>query len=331
MAFTPPERLELPWAFHGPRWGHQDPLLLMGSCFAERMGSRLQRHLFDVVWQPAGTLFDPLSLHHHLQAFLRLARDGDHGLDLSDWVQREGVYHRWDMHSDCSDTDPERAIQKLKTALQRGADQLSRAHTLVLTLGTAYVYFLASNGRPVANCHRFPSSNFERRLVTVEEMQTLWEEVLEKLHAWRPDLQVWFTVSPVRHARDGLIENNRSKARLLELAHRLCDGHDGRTYFPSYEWQIDVLRDYRYYDTDLVHPNYAATAYIYDRLVQYAMKPETVALLPRLESLVTADAHRSRLPQSPGNQDFEKHREKQWQELFQEYPYLAQRRNTSSK
>ncbi|MEY3158090.1 MAG: hypothetical protein RLZZ121_1143, partial [Bacteroidota bacterium] len=246
----------------------------MGSCFAERMGSRLQRHLFDVVWQPAGTLFDPLSLHHHLQAFLRLARDGDHGLDLSDWVQREGVYHRWDMHSDCSDTDPERAIQKLKTALQRGADQLSRAHTLVLTLGTAYVYFLASNGRPVANCHRFPSSNFERRLVTVEEMQTLWEEVLEKLHAWRPDLQVWFTVSPVRHARDGLIENNRSKARLLELAHRLCDGHDGRTYFPSYEWQIDVLRDYRYYDTDLVHPNYAATAYIYDRLVQYAMKPE---------------------------------------------------------
>ena len=247
------------------------------------------------------------------------------------WIFRIGVWHRWDMHSDCSDTDQERAVQKLKTALQRGADQLSRAHTLVLTLGTAYVYFLASNGRPVANCHRFPSSNFERRLVTVEEMQTLWEEVLEKLHAWRPDLQVWFTVSPVRHARDGLIENNRSKARLLELAHRLCDGHDGRTYFPSYEWQIDVLRDYRYYDTDLVHPNYAATAYIYDRLVQYAMKPEAVALLPRLESLVTADAHRSRLPQSPGNQDFEKQREKQWQELFQEYPYLAQRRNTPSK
>jgi hypothetical protein len=200
-----------------------------------------------------------------------------------------------------------------------------------LTLGTAYVYFLASNGRPVANCHRFPSSNFERRLVTVEEMQTLWEEVLENLRAWRPDLQVWFTVSPVRHARDGLVENNRSKARLLELGHRLCDGHDGRTYFPSYEWQIDVLRDYRYYDTDLVHPNYAATAFMYDRLVQYAMKPDAVALLPRLESLVTADAHRSRLPQSPGNQDFEKQREKQWQELFQEHPYLAQRRHTPWK
>jgi hypothetical protein len=298
----------------------------MGSCFAERMGARLQRHLFDVVWQPAGTLFDPLSLHHHLRAYLGLARDGNHGLDLDDWVEREGVWQRWDMHSDCSDTDRDRAIQKLKLALERGAEQLSKAHTLVLTLGTAYVYFLTSDGRSVANCHRFPSSNFERRLVTVEEMHVLWEEILEELQAWRPDLQVWFTVSPVRHARDGLVENNRSKARLLELAHRLTDGCSGRTYFPTYEWQIDVLRDYRYYDTDLVHPNYAATSYMYDRLVQYAMKPEAVALLPRLESLVTADAHRSRLADSSGNQAFEKQRELQWKELFREHPYLAQRR-----
>ncbi|MFM7496828.1 MAG: GSCFA domain-containing protein [Bacteroidota bacterium] len=326
MGFAPSDRLELPWSYNGPRWGHQDPLLFMGSCFAERMGARLQRHLFDVVWQPAGTLFDPLSLHHHLQAYLGLARDGNHGLDLDDWVEREGVWHRWDMHSDCSDTDRDRAIQKLKLALERGAEQLSKAHTLVLTLGTAYVYFLASDGRPVANCHRFPSSNFERRLVTVEEMHVLWEEILEELQAWRPDLQVWFTVSPVRHARDGLVENNRSKARLLELAHRLTDGCSGRTYFPTYEWQIDVLRDYRYYDTDLVHPNYAATSYMYDRLVQYAMKPEAVALLPRLESLVTADAHRSRLADSLGNQAFEKQRELQWKELFWDHPYLAQSR-----
>lgn len=326
MGFAPSDRLELPWSYNGHRWGHQDPLLFMGSCFAERMGARLQRHLFDVVWQPAGTLFDPLSLHHHLQAYLGLARDGNHGLDLDDWVEREGVWHRWDMHSDCSDTDRDRAIQKLKLALERGAEQLSKAHTLVLTLGTAYVYFLGSDGRPVANCHRFPSTNFERRLVTVEEMHVLWEEILEELQAWRPDLQVWFTVSPVRHARDGLVENNRSKARLLELAHRLTDDCSGRTYFPTYEWQIDVLRDYRYYDTDLVHPNYAATSYMYDRLVQYAMKPEAVALLPRLESLVTADAHRSRLPDSLGNQTFEKQRELQWIELFRDHPYLAQRR-----
>ncbi|MFZ9679809.1 MAG: GSCFA domain-containing protein [Bacteroidia bacterium] len=327
MAFAPADRLELQWSYNGSRWGHQDPLLFMGSCFAERMGLRLHRHLFDVVWQPAGTLFDPLSLHHQVKAYLGLARDGHHGLDLEDWVARDGVWHRWDMHSDCSDTDRDRAIQKLKSALQRGAEQLSRAHTLVLTLGTAYVYFLASDGRPVANCHRFPAAHFERRLVTVEVMQALWEELLEQIQAWRPDLQVWFTVSPVRHARDGLVENNRSKARLLELAHRLTEGSQGRTYFPSYEWQIDVLRDYRYYDTDLVHPNYAATAFLYDRLVQYAMKPETVALLPRLESLVTADAHRSRLPDSPGNQLFEKQREQQWLELFQDHPYLAQRRN----
>jgi len=157
-------------------------------------------------------------------------------------------------------------------------------------------------------------------------MQALWEEILEEMQAWRPDLQVWFTVSPVRHARDGLIENNRSKSRLLELVHRLTEARQDLTYFPSYEWQIDVLRDYRYYDTDLVHPNYAATAFIYDRLVQYAMKPEAVALLPRLESLVTADAHRSRLADSPGNQDFEKNREVQWKELFRDHPYLAQRR-----
>ncbi|MFM7911864.1 MAG: GSCFA domain-containing protein, partial [Bacteroidota bacterium] len=135
----------------------------------------------------------------------------------------------------------------------------------MLTLGTAYVYYLRSRGEPVANCHRFPVDLFERRLMPVQEMLESWTLLLQQIMQWKPALQIWLTVSPVRHSRDGLIENNRSKGRLLDLAHGLCEQFPNLHYIPSYEWLIDVLRDYRYYDTDLVHPNYASTAFVYDR------------------------------------------------------------------
>jgi len=327
MGFAPEERLLLKWTYRGERIGHADSLLLMGSCFSERMGSRLQRHLFEVSWQPTGTIFDPVSLHDHLQAFWCRAQGQEIPWNLHDWQLLDGVWHHWNLHSKLSHPNLEQAKEQAVHAIDAGAQALQKAHTLVLTLGTAYVYFLRSSGEPVANCHRFPANLFERRLMPVQDMLELWTLLLQQIMHWNPALQIWLTVSPVRHSRDGLIENNRSKGRLLDLAHGLCEQFPNVHYIPSYEWLIDVLRDYRYYDTDLVHPNYASTAFVYDRLAEYCMQTEAAALLPRIESLFTADAHRPRFEGSEAHQRFEQQRDAQWEAFAKEFPDIACRKH----
>ncbi|MBM3914315.1 MAG: GSCFA domain-containing protein, partial [Sphingomonadales bacterium] len=156
MGFAPEERLLLKWTYRGERIGHADSLLLMGSCFSERMGSQLQRHLFEVSWQPTGTIFDPVSLHDHLQAYWCRAQGQEIPWNLHDWQLLDGVWHHWNLHSKLSHPNLEQAKEQAVHAIDAGAQALQKAHTLVLTLGTAYVYFLRSSGEPVANCHRFP-------------------------------------------------------------------------------------------------------------------------------------------------------------------------------
>lgn len=324
--FATGDRLDLHWRYTGPRFGHRSPVLLMGSCFAERMGGRLRRHLFDVTWQPAGTLFDPMSLHRQLRACFALAEGRPHGLDLENWQELDGVWHHWDFHSKMSHTQIELAKAQAEQALAEGAEALSRAEILVLTFGTAYAYALKSDGSWVANCHRFPATLFERRLLEVRELEAMWQDLLQALVQKFPNLHIWLTVSPVRHARDGLIDNNRSKGRLIDLVHRLVAARpEVLHYIPSYEWLIDVLRDYRYYDIDLVHPNYAGTAYVYDRLVEQCMTAEAADLLGRIEALVTADSHKPRFEGSIAHQRFEDQRRQQWEDLLKEHPYLANR------
>jgi len=327
MGFAPEDRLPLKWTYRGDRIGHSDSLLLMGSCFSERMGSRLERHLFEVSWQPTGTIFDPVSLHDHLRTYWCRAQGQEIPWNLQDWQLLEGVWHHWNLHSKLSHPHLEQAKEQAVQAIDAGAQALQKAHTLVLTLGTAYVYFLKSSGEPVANCHRFPANLFERRLMPVQEMLKSWALLLQQIMQWKPELQIWLTVSPVRHSRDGLIENNRSKGRLLDLAHGLCEQFPNLHYIPSYEWLIDVLRDYRYYDTDLVHPNYASTAFVYDCLVEHCMQAEAAALLPRIESLVTADAHRPRFEGSEAHQRFEQQRDAQWEAFAKEFPNIASRKH----
>jgi len=328
MGFAPEDRLPLKWTYDGQRIGHNDPLLLMGSCFSERMGGRLRRHLFEVVWQPTGTLFDPVSLQSHLHAYWCTALGHEIPWDLDSWQNLDGVWHHWNLHSNLSHTVLSQAKQQAIHALGLGAKALERAHTVVLTLGTAYIYFLRESGEAVANCHRFPANLFERRLMPVDEMLESWTSLLKQIIHWKSNLQVWITVSPVRHARDGLMENNRSKGRLLDLAHGLCEQFPSLHYIPSYEWLIDVLRDYRYYDVDLVHPNYVATAFVYDRLAEHCMSAKAAELLPRIESLITADTHRSRFEGSKAHQQFEQLRDVQWEAFAREYPALASRRNS---
>ncbi len=279
---------------------HQDRILLLGSCFTEHMAARLAAHGFRTVSNPQGILFNPVSTAAALQ----------HGLDGRRWTpadlfQSNGLWNSWDHHSRFSDPDAEAALLGMNEATAASHQFLQEAKWIVITLGTAFQYVLRDGGRPVANNHRAPAALFEKKLLTVPEMTAAWEPVLERLFTAHPAVRVLLTVSPVRHARDGAVANNRSKGRLLDAVHTLCERFPGQVhYFPAYELVVDVLRDYRFYDIDLIHPNHAATQYVWERLVESSIDAAARPLMDRVAELNIARAHRPRFPQTDAHQAF---------------------------
>lgn len=189
---------------------------------------------------------------------------------------------------------------------------LREAEWVVITLGSAFTYRLthladtsgSAPGEGVANCHRAPSSWFEKTLLPAETIQDQLLPTLRELKAFNPDLQFLFTISPVRHIRDGVVENNRSKARLIEAVHFIVQKMECAHYFPAYELVVDVLRDYRFYDADLVHPNYMATQFVLDKFIESCVEDEARALLPEIRELVIAGRHKPFHPDTEAHRQF---------------------------
>lgn len=175
----------------------------------------------------------------------------------------------------------------------------------------------------MANNHRAAAGEFERQLPSVEEHYDALESAIQAVRHVNPGIQVLLTVSPVRHARDGLIENNRSKARLLELAHRLCENLEFVYYFPSYEWVIDVLRDHRWYDLDLIHPNHAATREVIELFVAHCLSPRAQELAEQALRFTQAARHKARFPETPAHQRFLAKQEAEREAFLTAYPELT--------
>ncbi|PZP49688.1 MAG: GSCFA domain-containing protein, partial [Pseudopedobacter saltans] len=174
----------------------------------------------------------------------------------------------------------------------------------------------------VANCHKVPAKTFSRELNSIESNIRAFDIMLYRLHRFNPNIKVMFTVSPVRHIKDGIIENNRSKARLLETVHHLVDKFDKLYYFPAYEIMVDVLRDYRFYDIDLVHPNYAGTSYVLELFKQSCMSEETIAVSEKMHKIFLAKKHRPFNPESEQHKVFLDKNYRQCLELSKQYPHL---------
>lgn len=269
----------------------------MGSCFTSNVGKQLQDLKFAVRHNPTGILFDPYSVVRHLRDALE-----SHTYTEADLTPQHEIWHSLNHHTDFSATDATETLHRINTAVANTGTFLKQADVLFITLGSAYHYCLAQGGERVANCHRFPSQTFTKHLAEVDEIVSRFTQLIADIRRQNHGLNLVFTVSPVRHIREGVVNNNRSKARLLEAVHRLCETLPGAYYFPAYELVIDVLRDYRFYDVDLVHPNYAATHYVFEQFRQTFFSPETQALCDRIREVVTAARHR------PGFPDTEAHR-----------------------
>ncbi|MCD8137307.1 MAG: GSCFA domain-containing protein [Parabacteroides gordonii] len=274
--------------------------LLLGSCFAENIETRLAGNKFNVDINPFGTLYNPASIAASLRLLLHPER-----FTAGDLLQYEGVYHSFAHHSRFSSTSETECLENINDRLFASAGKLRTTTYLVVTLGTAYVYRLKSSGEVVANCHKLPEKMFDRSMLTVTEIVSEWKKLLLSLWEQNPELKILFTVSPIRHWKDGAHGNQLSKATLLLAVDELQAAYPERiAYFPAYEIMMDELRDYRFYATDMLHPSELAIDYIWQRFTENFLSDETKGILKEWAEIQKAINHRPFQPESDAYKRF---------------------------
>src|SRR5579863_326391 len=296
---------------------YQQGILLSGSCFTEHIGNYLIDVKFNALQNPNGILFDPLSVASSLISYI-----GPDIYEPQDLFYHNELWQSWKHHGIFSDTDQQVVLNKINQSQRAAHLFLKKANWLIITLGSSFAYILKEQNRPVANCHRAPANWFIKKLLPIDEMLAALDEMLHRLFDFNPGLQVIFTISPVRHIRDGVIENNRSKARLIEVAHQLVNKFNKTYYFPAYELVMDVLRDYRFYDKDLVHPNYMATNYVVENFMEYYVHPESRLLSEEIRKLQISRKHRPLHPNTEAHRRFLNEQLERTIELSEKYSFL---------
>lgn len=235
-------------------------VLFAGSCFASEIGQRMKQQRFDVCLNPYGILYNSESLCGML---MRIAEGREYQTD--NLTEHNGQWFSLDHHGSFKADSADKCLNLINTALRGAHEKLKQASWLCVTPGSSWVYRLVQNGRTVGNCHKLPSRLFEKQLLPASDQIQGWEQCIEQLHQFNPSLQWIFSISPVRYIRDGLAENNVSKAQLFTTINHLVYTHEQVHYFPAYELVTDVLRDYRFFKEDMVHPNDLAIQYVWEK------------------------------------------------------------------
>ena len=290
---------------------YHDKLLLVGSCFTEHIGNYLGGVKFQVLQNPNGILFDPLSVCRSIISYIDNKQyTGEDLFFLNE------AWHSWNHHSRFSNPEKALALEAINQSQEEAHQYLKEADWLVITLGSSFVYKLiataptelqkgiSTDQNSVANCHKAPAQTFQKHLSTIEEIVTALDGMLFRLFHFNPKLNIIFTISPVRHLRDGVIENNRSKARLLESVHHVVNKFDKLHYFPAYELVIDVLRDYRFYDIDMAHPNYPATQFVLEHFFNACVDEASKNLAEEIRKINIAKNHKPFNPASQQHKQF---------------------------
>lgn len=304
-------RTEITINKQSPSLNHQSAVLLMGSCFSENIGSKLTEHKFNALINPLGIAYNPISLHQLLGI--------DSKTSIGELQQTNELFFHFNFHSTFNALSEDRYADKLKKAISEKEEFFKHKPTIILTYGTAWVHELKLNDEIVNNCHKQPASNFNRRLLKVEEIVHSWEEMKAKLEEkYKQSFDFIFTISPVRHIKDGFVENLQSKSTLNLAIHQICTEHSNCTYFPSHEIMIDDLRDYRFYKDDLLHPNEMAVDYIWEQFSKAYFSEQTQNYNRQIKQFNQSISHRPFNPQSEKHQNFIKKLIEQLEEFEKE-------------
>jgi hypothetical protein len=265
---------------------YTDPVMFIGSCFASSIGSQLGMGRMQVMVNPAGTVYNPVSVHNTIETII-----SGREFDKDDLHYHDGSYLSFYHYTDFSSENSDEVLRKINSKSQEASGFLKRAKYLFITFGTARVYRWKKTGLIVSNCHKIPSAQFEREMLTVNEIVDLWDTQLSDLHKLFPGLKVVFTVSPVRHWKDGAHGNQISKSVLFLAIEELLKHTSSPTYFPAYELLMDDLRDYRYYDDDMLHPSRGAINYIWEAFSGCYMDKNTLGIWNEVSKITKACSH----------------------------------------
>ena len=269
---------------------HRDCILLSGSCFTENIGHYLKQNRFQVCVNPFGIIYHPLAIAESLQ---RIARNIPYTAD--ELWQHDGLFLSPDHHGSFSREDAATTLQAINTSIDAAHRHFNASGYLILTFGTAWMYEHIATGKVVANCHKIPNTEFRKSLLSIPQITAAFDTVMPLIG----DKKILFTVSPVRHWRDGAVENQRSKSILIESIHQLKERYANAHYFPAYEIMMDELRDYRFYEEDMLHPSRVAVQYIWEKFGETCFSERTQQANAQLEKIHLMEQHRAQRKDHP--------------------------------
>lgn len=299
---------------------HSDSVVLLGSCFSDNMGGKMHGALINALVNPMGTLYNPMSIASGVQRLIECRPMAGQELFM-----QSGVWNSYDFHSRYSLPDKLVTLDRMNQRIELGHKTLRQAQLLTITLGTAIVYRLRSTGQVVANCHKVPQHEFERRMASVPEMAQVLDGMLTALHQFNPNLRIIFTVSPIRHIADGLDVNSLSKASLrVAIQNAIVSHQEYCDYFPAYEIMLDDLRDYRFYTSDMVHPSDVAVEYIWQAFQATYLDDRSALAVARCERVHKRLQHRPMSANRETVERFNNDTASVVRNLIKEYPYLSQ-------
>lgn len=291
--------------------------LLIGSCFSENIGNKLAFYKFQTQQNPFGILFHPKAIENLISR----------AINSKFYTEKELVYNneRWhcfDAHSSLSASDKKTLLDNLNLALKNTKSYLENASHILITLGTSWVYRYLENDCIVANCHKIPQKKFSKDLLSVDEITSTLKKITSLIKSINKNANIIFTVSPVRHLKDGFVENNRSKAHLISAVHATVNSDMNSYYFPSYEIVVDELRDYRFYNEDMIHPNNIAINYIWEKFTATWFSEDSKPIMKDVETIQRGIAHRPFNEASEEHQKFLKNLQLKKAQLTKKLPFI---------
>ena len=297
---------------------YNSKIVSFGSCFAENMGDKLCYYKFQTQVNPFGIIFNPFSIEKLIERVV-----------LQRYFTKDDIFffnerwHCYEVHSELSDADSEVFLSKLNQILSDTQKQLQQATHIIITYGTSWVYRHIETNAIVANCHKVPQKQFSKELLSIDSIQKSIQNTVSLIATLNPKCNFIFTVSPVRHLKDGFVENQVSKAHLIAAIYATTNTKQQTlNYFPSYEIMMDELRDYRFYADDMMHPSPMAIDYIWERFAATQIAASAITTMELVQTIQKGLAHRPFNPNSKSHQKFEANLKEKIATLEAQYSFM---------
>ncbi len=291
MNFTTP----IPIPKHENNISHNDKIMLLGSCFTENIGNKLSTNGFETLINPFGILYNPFSICSSLDRIINLTF-----LDAGDLVKVNEFWYSYEHHGFFRNENKDNLLQAINLDITKANSFLKQTNWLIITLGTAWVFFLKENNKILGNCHKLNPQLIDRRLLSTEEIIKHTTLTISNIRKINPNIKIILTVSPIRHWKQGYRENLISKSTLHLATEQICKTINDCSYFPAYEIVMDELRDYRFYQSDMLHPSEVAVDYIWEKFSTHLFSEETMQLCKGYSKLYSMKQHRAFNPESEG-------------------------------